>query len=440
MKNSLWCVFLYSLIFSVAVIAQNQSTLRSEDVAPLFYHVYTETALYKQAYRGFPLSADVSAELSINNKNRNRIEWKTIGKFYRDNEGRTLREPSVIPPILRNVSSNLNDVNRKIVIIDPVGQRYHTLDPLLKNDIERECDCSKLNLEKTPEKNGSPQRLVIGNNIKMIKPEYPQGIKNENFFGTIVVDIVIDENGKVKNAKSDDGPKLLRESAIAAVKQWTFEPSFKDGKPIKFKRSIAFDCDQSKGEFSIGKISVVRSGKTPLGKSFIDGVEAEGTARVYEVPAMGTGNAQPINIVVEQWYSSKFQVIIMTRIEDPRIGTYTYKLTNINNTPPLASVFDIPEGYQKIDNRKVERPKILTKKPAKYTDEARHAKINGIIILKIVFNADGTTSIVSVIRGLPNGLTESAIDAARNIRFEPVMEDGKPVAYVSNIEYNFSLY
>ncbi|MDT5059855.1 MAG: hypothetical protein QOH63_562, partial [Acidobacteriota bacterium] len=44
------------------------------------------------------------------------------------------------------------------------------------------------------------------------------------------------------------------------------------------------------------------------------------------------------------------------------------------------------------------------------------------------------------VSGLPNGLTERAIAAARQIRFTPAMKDGHAVSQYIQIEYNFNLY
>jgi len=44
------------------------------------------------------------------------------------------------------------------------------------------------------------------------------------------------------------------------------------------------------------------------------------------------------------------------------------------------------------------------------------------------------------VQGLSGGLTEQAISAARNIRFEPAKRNGVPYTVVKQVEYNFTLY
>ena len=63
------------------------------------------------------------------------------------------------------------------------------------------------------------------------------------------------------------------------------------------------------------------------------------------IPAGGVGNAQPITVVSEQWFSPDLQVLLMTRHSDPRTGETNYRLTNIVRGEPDRSLFDVPADY-----------------------------------------------------------------------------------------------
>lgn len=86
------------------------------------------------------------------------------------------------------------------------------------------------------------------------------------------------------------------------------------------------------------------------------------------------------------------------------------------------------------------RPTILYKEKAKYTEEARQNKIQGTVVLNVVFTADGRITNIRVVRGLPDGLTEKAIEAAQRIRFNPAVKAGVPVSVRGNLEFTFNLY
>ena len=104
----------------------------------------------------------------------------------------------------------------------------------------------------------------------------------------------------------------------------------------------------------------------------------------------------------------------------------------------LEFVFNLYENPVEQMNSSM-RPTILYKEKAQYTQEAKDNKIEGTVVLSVVFGADGQISEVKVIKGLPDGLTQKAIEAASKIRFEPAMKDGKPVSVRGNLEYSFRL-
>jgi TonB family protein len=94
-----------------------------------------------------------------------------------------------------------------------------------------------------------------------------------------------------------------------------------------------------------------------------------------------------------------------------------------------------------IDGSKVTSPlKILAKPRALFTDLARVNETQGTVRLRIVLLASGNIGSISVIQGLQDGLTEQAIEAARQIKFEPAKVNGHTVSKTVTVEYNFTLY
>jgi len=89
---------------------------------------------------------------------------------------------------------------------------------------------------------------------------------------------------------------------------------------------------------------------------------------------------------------------------------------------------------------KVSSFRILSKPRANYTDMARQNAVEGIVRLRVTFLASGEIGSVSPVSALPYGLTEQAITAARNIKFEPAQKNGVAVSVTKLIEYSFTLY
>jgi hypothetical protein len=85
--------------------------------------------------------------------------------------------------------------------------------------------------------------------------------------------------------------------------------------------------------------------KEDLGTQTINGVTAQGTRYIRTIPAGQIGNTTAITVTNEQWYSPDLQVVVKSTRSDPRMGTVTYTLTNIQRTEPAASLFTVPTDY-----------------------------------------------------------------------------------------------
>jgi len=83
---------------------------------------------------------------------------------------------------------------------------------------------------------------------------------------------------------------------------------------------------------------------------------------------------------------------------------------------------------------------IISKPKPGYTDAARTSNTQGTVVLKVVFLASGQVGGVSVVKGLPNGLTEKAIEAAKRISFTPKMVDGVAQNVSRPVEFSFAIY
>lgn len=85
--------------------------------------------------------------------------------------------------------------------------------------------------------------------------------------------------------------------------------------------------------------------KESLGTQTINGVAAEGTRITHTIAAGQIGNDKAIQIVFERWYSPDLQVVVKSTRTDPRFGTTTYTLTNVQRTEPAAALFTVPSDY-----------------------------------------------------------------------------------------------
>ena len=84
--------------------------------------------------------------------------------------------------------------------------------------------------------------------------------------------------------------------------------------------------------------------------------------------------------------------------------------------------------------------KIISKPIPNYTDRARRNGLNGTVTMAVAFSAEKKITQILILSGLGYGLDEEAIRAAKNIVFEPEIENGKPVTVVKTIQYSFKVY
>src|SRR6185436_13126137 len=94
--------------------------------------------------------------------------------------------------------------------------------------------------------------------------------------------------------------------------------------------------------------------------------------------------------------------------------------------------------YRQLDV--TQRARVLLKPEPQYTESARRNQVTGSVVLTVIFTESGEISGIRAVKTLPDGLTEKAIAAARQIRFVPAVRNGRPVSVYMQLEYNFNLY
>ena len=101
---------------------------------------------------------------------------------------------------------------------------------------------------------------------------------------------------------------------------------------------------------------------------------------------------------------------------------------------------NIGGGLERVGGR-ISPPIPINNVEAEFSDEARRAKYQGVVLVSVIVDAQGNPQDPRVVRALGMGLDEKALEAVRKYRFKPAMRDGRtPVAVMVNVEVNFHLY
>jgi protein TonB len=80
--------------------------------------------------------------------------------------------------------------------------------------------------------------VLTGKAISKPPPAYPPIAKAARAQGTVVVQITVDESGRVISASAISGNPLLQQAAVAAVRNWRFSPTMLSGQPVKVTGTV----------------------------------------------------------------------------------------------------------------------------------------------------------------------------------------------------------
>jgi TonB family protein len=82
---------------------------------------------------------------------------------------------------------------------------------------------------------------------------------------------------------------------------------------------------------------------------------------------------------------------------------------------------------------------VISKPAPQYTAEARQLRIEGDVVLRVTFTANGQVIVLGVVQGLGHGLDEEARRVAQLIRFHPATRNGQAVDSTTTIRISFQL-
>jgi TonB family protein len=105
----------------------------------------------------------------------------------------------------------------------------------------------KVSVENVPTPPAPKPALPVSNGVlngqalSLPMPLYPEAARRMQMLGTVRVEVVVDENGKVISAKAMTGPALLRETSVQAAYRARFSPTKLSGKPVQVTGAIIYN-------------------------------------------------------------------------------------------------------------------------------------------------------------------------------------------------------
>jgi TonB family protein len=253
-----------------------------------------------------------------------------------------------------------------------------------------------------------------------------------------------DSQGRIRRERTlprdnKDGVRIVTIDDPAAGTEYVLEP----GKKIAHR----FVLEPAKAGQAVPPPEL--STKTEvLNPEVIRGLRAEGVRRTIAIPAVGGQAAR--ETVVETWTAADLEIVLREHTNDPLLGEIDTHVTELHAGEPPPGLFQVPPDYQRVDERgdftistpmrsPASAPEVISRVAAKYTDEARRAGVQGIVLLSATIDRTGRARDVQVERGLDPGLDQEAIKAVQQWRFKPAEQDGHPVRVSVHVEVTFGL-
>lgn len=219
------------------------------------------------------------------------------------------------------------------------------------------------------------------------------------------------------------------------------------------------------GAYADGIVYMVYSLENPGPKQSLERFIKQrfGDFKTREVIVSGVAGKEPVDQtgdLVSQYFSTERHLYAFRTLgasaTDPRVKQFFASLVlgknregvELSDGPGItlqpsiqAEPADANTPAKLYVGREVERKVRIAMKPQPtYTEAARLTGVTGTVVLKVVFSSTGEVNNIRTASGLPYGLTEKAIDAARKIKFIPAVKEGKYVSMWIQLEYNFNLY
>jgi protein TonB len=147
---------------------------------------------------------------------------------------------SEIPPVRRGVTTVVGSENISSAAPLPAGPGSGTVvtTPGRINIAEEEPPPAAM---PTPPRAPISGGVLNGKAISLPKPSYPPIARAAHASGTVVVQVLIDENGNVVSAKALSGHPLLQAGAVSAARQARFSPTKLSGQPVKVTGVITYN-------------------------------------------------------------------------------------------------------------------------------------------------------------------------------------------------------
>jgi len=288
--------------------------------------------------------------------------------------------------------------------------------------------------------------------IKRVEPKYSSEARAAKLDGILTVYVDVETSGKPSNVQVIQGLGMgLDEQAIAAVKQWEFQPAMLAGMPVKsaqgvelsfrlgaenepYVRHTSYAVKRKEKRDTILTKPVLSQYRHPDASVCAD-LNGSPISASFQIDDKGvpngiqidSPNAKLLSEAIQEW---RFESARSNGKKTTSTATFTFQCNLVETSTAPAET--IAKG-------RVSAPVPTFRPEPEYSEEARRAKWAGSVRLSLVVDSEGFVVRMATEQMLGSGLDEKAMEAVKRWRFKPGMKDGKAVPVKAVIEVNFRL-
>lgn len=228
-----------------------------------------------------------------------------------------------------------------------------------------------------------PQRVRVSENVeqtfivKKVDPVYPPLARQARIQGSVILQVKISKSGDVENVQLVSGHPMLATSAIDAVKQWKYKPYLLNREPVEVETRVTVNFTLPETHPPQGVAGDMPGGIPPGERGGI----------APSNPGGANHSAGPQRVRVSQG---------------------------------------------------VMAGRLVTKVPPEYPDAARDQRIQGVVVLAVIIDREGSVSNIQLISGHPL-LAPAAIEAVKQWKYKPYLLNGEPIEVETQVTVNFTL-
>jgi len=301
-----------------------------------------------------------------------------------------------------------------------------------------------------------PQEAAQSNLLHSVAPKYPEAARKKHIEGDVVLDVHIDAEGHVADARVLNGPEELRSAALEAILQWHYSPQAMT-LPAVTQVTMNFTLPK-KGLDEI--IEDMPPDLLPEGKQVtLKTISVEGLADsareallrqlpVHEGDTVDAGSLRALTAAVRAFdehlsatlslkpdNSCVLRINLLPASAPAGPAASSVGSTIRRDSPSLSG--GLPPTRIRVGGN-VQQAKLLTKVNPVYPLLAKAAGIEGVVRLQATLGKDGTVEQLTVLEGHPM-LATAAMEAVRQWQYQTTLLNGDPVEVVTEIDVNFTL-